>query len=92
MRNFFDVINKLISLAEDKDFKQQLLEIYDSATFTAPEVLWEWRGREVSDLIYNSCFKEYANEEWFINVFMEFTTHSRDEVLTYINDVKNKKE
>lgn len=92
MRNFFDVINKLISLAEDKDFKKGLESIQDSAAYTAPEALWEWRGREVSDLIYNGCFKEYANEEWFISLFMEFTEHTRDEVLTFINDIKNKKE
>lgn len=92
MRNFFDVINKLISLAEDKDFKKGLESIQDSATYTAPEALWEWRGREVSDLIYNGCFKEYANEEWFISLFMEFTEHTRAEVLTFINDTKNKKE
>lgn len=92
MRNFYTVISKLIELAKDSDFKKSLESIQDSAAYTAPEVLWEWRGREVSDLIYNGCFEEYANEEWFISLFMEFTAHSRDEVLTYINDIKNKKE
>ncbi len=92
MRNFYTVISKLIELAKDSDFKKCLESIQDSAAYTAPEVLWEWRGQEVSNLIYNGCFEEYANEEWFISLFVEFTTHSRDEVLTYINDIKNKKE
>lgn len=80
MRNFTDVLQKLITLSKDDELTGQFNKIYEDTTMTAPEARWEIRGRQVSDALFNySCTGKGSTEDWFAGLLAEFTQKSIDE-------------
>ena len=82
----------MISLCEDNfDLKHKLESVYEDATFTAPEALWDIRGRQVSDILYNyavSGDKPYSPE--FLSILGAFTEHSETELREFIQKIRKK--
>lgn len=90
MRDFFEVISELKNLAGTKDFKARLEEIELKAHTTPADYVWDWRGREVSDLIFNACHQpEIMQSEWIVKVFMYFTEKDQTFAREYIQKIYN---
>lgn len=80
MRNFTNVLKKLITLSKDNELTEQFNKIYEDTAMTAPEARWEIRGYQVSDALFNySCTGKGSTEDWFAELFAEFTQKPIDE-------------
>lgn len=89
MRNFMDVLRKLKSMSEDSELTKQFEAVESDATFTAPEALWEIRGRQVSDILYNyAVANEHATDDWYLSLLGEFTQKTNEECLNFVKGLK----
>ena len=92
MRNFIDVLQKLITMSKDNELTKQFNKIYEDTTMTAPEAWWEIRGRQVSDALYNySVSNSNAIEDWYASLVAEFTQKSTNECKKFIESVNRSK-
>lgn len=93
MRNFTDVLTDMINQCEGNfELKHQLEQVFVDSTFTAPEALWEIRGRQVSDLLYNYAVageKPYSSD--FLGALCIFTQKPETELRQFIQNVRKDK-
>lgn len=74
MRDIFKVINDIMNVvpAKEKDFREDLLRIEESAMYTAPEAMMS-RWKQLSS-IFSAYIPYPATEEWHdlaIDIFMD---------------------
>ena len=93
MRNFIEVLEAMIKQCEGNfELKQKLEHVYVDSTFTAPEALWDIRGRQVSDILYNYAVagdKPYSND--FLGALCIFTEKPETELRQFIQTVRKEK-
>ena len=93
MRNFIEVLEAMIKQCEGNfELKKTLEHVYVDSTFTAPEALWDIRGRQVSDILYNYAVagdKPYSND--FLGALCIFTEKPETELRQFIQTVRKEK-
>lgn len=93
MRNFIEVLEAMIKQCEGNfELKKKLEQVYVDSTFTAPEALWDIRGRQVSDILYNYAVagdKPYSND--FLDALCIFTEKPETELRQFIQTVRKDK-
>ena len=93
MRNFIEVLEAMIKQCEGNlELKKKLEHVYVDSTFTAPEALWDIRGRQVSDILYNYAVagdKPYSND--FLGALCIFTEKPETELRQFIQTVRKEK-
>ena len=88
MRDFNEVVLKMLEVAKDVEsyqFKTHLNNILVENEILAPEAIWDVKGKQVSDLLYNYIMAgpdPYA--DWFIKVLQIFTEKSEEDLKKYI--------
>ena len=90
MREFTNVLTYMISLCEDNfDLKHKLEKVYEDSSFTAPEALWDIRGREVSDILYYyACAGSKPYSQEFLAILGAFTERPETELREFIQKLR----
>lgn len=87
-RNFITVLESMIDAMPKFDirgsekFKIKLQNIIKDSNFTAPEVLWEIRGSDVSSLLDEFIADNLEIPGWFVKILSIFTLVSECELLS----------
>jgi len=88
MREFKDVLQQMLKVAKNTEkvkFKDELKKIFDDSNTTAPELVWEIRGRQVSDLLYNYIVSgDEPEADWFVKTLQIFTQKPEKDLKDFI--------
>ncbi|NFI09709.1 cell division protein [Clostridium botulinum] len=86
MRKLENVIEEVISVSENKDFNNELLNIKNSISLTAPELM-STRWNQVHEIMldYTIANNEKPQYDWQYEVISIFSTKSIDELKSIFN-------